>query len=671
MSLLNNMVCPFEKQEVSCKICEGTDGAMESMFCDQNDDRLLNKIFKCTDVKVKPVYGIISPICEFCRSRIEHFDDNFQPQCKEYVVEKVNTISVAPDDDPFNCLDPSDIVQDAALGLLECTVDIKEEDSVEGNVREVHLETIFQKEEIEIKPESGYLLTESPSKLGALDNAEEIKDERSECQTDEGSSVHSSNGEHDDQDSEETEPEKLYHTQRTKRTNHPKSDTTLGVLKMPTKCEICGKMVTYMKDHMRLHSGDKRYQCPHCERSFIQSNNLIYHVRKHTGEKPFACDKCDKSFICKSHLLSHSRSHANDQPYVCEFCSRRFNQACNLTKHLRIHSGEKPYKCGSCSKAFMNLSNMKAHEKRHRGERNFSCEVCSKSFYDSHHLERHLAIHNRSNEKQFKCNLCQKQLNTASGLKSHMTNHERLVEKVNCSTCDEEFANPRQLKRHLKNNCIFSDSSQFSCHVCLRNFKSIVRLEKHHQQAHSGGQSEKSPREVEKDSDTVQKSIDEASPVKSKATSRGAIIDPIAVRKQLEAGLTKPFRCDVCSKQFDQARYLKVHFQIHMPNSKSFECDKCPRSFTRKEQLVFHDRVHTGSRPFICEYCPEQFIRSSDLKRHQLASHADSSVRRKKQQQPPQDPLAGADVSTQLIELPPEVLPGSDQVLIKFEIKNI
>lgn len=111
----------------------------------------------------------------------------------------------------------------------------------------------------------------------------------------------------DSQDYDNTELVEIDETSTTKRKRgRRKVETPLSTIKKPSKCEICGKVVTYMKYHMRIHSGEKKYQCPQCDRSFSQSNNLLYHVRTHTGEKPFACDKCDKSFICKSHLISHA-----------------------------------------------------------------------------------------------------------------------------------------------------------------------------------------------------------------------------------------------------------------------------------------------------------------------------------------------------------------------------
>ena len=40
---------------------------------------------------------------------------------------------------------------------------------------------------------------------------------------------------------------------------------------------------------MRIHSGEKPYQCKVCNKLFNQSQNLKYHMRIHTGDKPYPC----------------------------------------------------------------------------------------------------------------------------------------------------------------------------------------------------------------------------------------------------------------------------------------------------------------------------------------------------------------------------------------------
>ncbi|KAL1398436.1 hypothetical protein pipiens_008972 [Culex pipiens pipiens] len=104
MSGLTDVDSPFVKTEKACKICGCSDGNMESMFCDADDSRMLNKIYKCTRVEVTPICGLISPICESCRKRIEAYDENAKPKVVEFVIK--NEIEDALDYDPFSFQDP-------------------------------------------------------------------------------------------------------------------------------------------------------------------------------------------------------------------------------------------------------------------------------------------------------------------------------------------------------------------------------------------------------------------------------------------------------------------------------------------------------------------------------------------------------------------------------------
>ncbi|KAM3592588.1 uncharacterized protein V6R79_021707 [Siganus canaliculatus] len=87
-------------------------------------------------------------------------------------------------------------------------------------------------------------------------------------------------------------------------------------------CSICQKEFTNLmalKNHRRIHTEPKRYQCLECGKAFRVSTQLICHRRIHTKEKPFACLLCDKSFSSKSNLRHHQKMHQNNQTYDDSF----------------------------------------------------------------------------------------------------------------------------------------------------------------------------------------------------------------------------------------------------------------------------------------------------------------------------------------------------------------
>ncbi|XP_055626923.1 zinc finger protein 184-like isoform X2 [Toxorhynchites rutilus septentrionalis] len=449
MAGLTDVDNPFVKTENACKICGSSEGDMESIFCDADDTKMLNKIYKCTRVEVTPVCGLISPICECCRRRIDAFDENAKPKVVEFVI-KNETDQDALDYDPLNLQDPmapceteTDIFEDVTLKLeidMNDQSTAKAKSSTQGEKVATKTNRIH-KAEIKDNEKENISRVRTPRKATEKVTVEVTSDDPSDSEWEDG------NGSADDDDRSDSDRSKdssddnkpLKKQKERKRTEkvgkrkvgRPRKPRPEGKdSKTPEECKICGRVVTYMREHMRQHRIDKQHKCPYCDRMFVQGNNLKYHIRKHLGEKPYSCELCDKTFYCAPHLKSHMRVHGPQGLFQCEKCPKTFNQECNLKKHLRVHTGEKPYKCLKCNKAFNSTSNLKNHQRLHSDERAFTCEHCAKSFVDIHHLQRHVRVH--TGRRPYICHVCCHAFNCQNGIRDHLKTHipERLPLKT-------------------------------------------------------------------------------------------------------------------------------------------------------------------------------------------------------------------------------------------------
>lgn len=204
----------------------------------------------------------------------------------------------------------------------------------------------------------------------------------------------------------------------------------------PFVCDICGKAFARrpsLRIHREAHRAKElnvqppKIKCPECDKELANSGSLRNHMRLHTGERPYPCPHCGKTFRQRGNLLGHRRIHTGEKPYKCDYCEQCFSQVPELRRHLISHTGE-VYLCTVCGKALRDPHTLRAHERLHTGDRPHKCSVCGKAYTMATKLRRHMKSH--LDEKPYKCQDCGAGYTLMQSLIRHQLSHKNKLDET-------------------------------------------------------------------------------------------------------------------------------------------------------------------------------------------------------------------------------------------------
>ncbi|KAI5637208.1 zinc-finger double domain-containing protein [Phthorimaea operculella] len=114
----------------------------------------------------------------------------------------------------------------------------------------------------------------------------------------------------------------------------------------PVQCLACpnmyAKRYSMMNHYNKVHVGKTRYHCNDCDRSFTNNTNLQYHLKYHhearARERKHLCTICGRGFTEKKTMENHVRTHTGERPFECPHCESKFAQKYAMHTHVKkIH----------------------------------------------------------------------------------------------------------------------------------------------------------------------------------------------------------------------------------------------------------------------------------------------------------------------------------------------
>jgi len=237
-------------------------------------------------------------------------------------------------------------------------------------------------------------------------------------------------------------------------------------------------------------------------------------------------------------------------------------------------------------------------------EDKFECNICGKSYLKEINLVDHKRrIHDR--EKNYSCGKCEySAFRKDEVLRHEVKVHNILERSFKCQNCDKDFTSANNMKRHKFD--VHEKWKHHECQFCKASFRSPGRLSEHYAKKHMPSKSNMKSFKC----DVCSKEFDNKEKMR---------LHKYHIHEQRGT-----YKCDICEKICSDIRALKNHIDAQHGGGKpkTIKCDVCEKEFSDVGYFKKHmNYVHNKIKNYSCELCEKKCFTSSCLKRHLKIIH--------------------------------------------------
>ncbi|XP_069059788.1 uncharacterized protein [Pleurodeles waltl] len=409
-----------------------------------------------------------------------------------------------------------------------------------------------------------------------------------------------------------------------------------------------------LTDHDKTADSKKLFQCDECGKSFKLCESLVLHQKRtHTGEKPYNCPKCDMSFIRRHQFRTHYKLHRAERPYRCVQCGKSFKGRMYFLRHQRIHASEMMLsaKHGLLSFSKVEPTGVAQLKMELPVQEANSCSPTvpqgDEDMMNMPEANEHSGVYSMKVEP---CEIPEESTNggvvnteARQQHKIHLFNSEQiqLDRKENISGCVLSFTNQAAQKGTerllaVERLCApLGYERGFLDKVQLVNSEirapDEVHLSKDREKADNSNslQNEeqleyttRSAKTKEIESPIVNEPVNSSEVVQVESQDKKPVCEENDFFERSQKSQRRaytgvgPFNCSGCGKSFRWRSHFIAHERIHT-GEKPFTCGECGKRFRWSSQWIDHERSHTGEQTHLCAECGETFHHSYALQRHQ------------------------------------------------------